>query len=268
MAGAFVFPGGKLDDSDSADAIIARIPSGGRTHASGRLAPTPGRTLPSPIALGLHVAAIRELFEEAGVLLAQTTGGSPPAIAESDPRFLEHRRRLAQGEAGLAEILAAEDLWLDLGALIPWAHWITPSAEPKRFDTRFFLAALPPAQHPSHDVRETTEQAWLAPAEAIAAHEEGRLFLPPPTLLNLHELRAFSSVAQALAHAEARVSRITAVLPKLTAIDQRISILMPWDPRYAETEGEALPLSGTHPMEVEISRVELDGERWIARRGG
>jgi 8-oxo-dGTP pyrophosphatase MutT (NUDIX family) len=173
-------------------------------------------------------------------------------------------RTLAIYAAAIREV--AEETKVEIASgddLIPWAHWITPSHEPKRFDTHFFLAEMPPDQAPAIDEKETTEGAWLSPKEAIARHDRGELFLPPPTLINLLELAPMSSPAEAFAAARARA--IAPILPKIGAIGESLAILLPWDPLYDAAEGASLPPHpGGHPLAGPISRIVLDGQRWIA----
>ncbi len=255
MGGAYVFPGGKVDRGDA-----ALVDAAAADRCAARLSVTPGRARAREDSVGLWVAAIREVFEEVGVLLAsRQDGGALDAAA------LERIGAARAAERPLAEIVAAEGLRLDLDALVPWAHWITPSLEPRRFDTHFFLARAPAAQTASIDARETTEGAWLTPAQAIARHEAGEIFLPPPTLMNLDELSRAPSIEAVLAVARART--IAAILPKLGAVGESMAILLPWDPLFATTEGEALPGEGPHPMAGPVSRVWLDGERWRMGRG-
>lgn len=247
MGGAYVFPGGKVDATDGVllgDDVV--LPP---------LSVRPGRTLTRAAAAASWVAAIREVHEEAGVLLARRLDGAPLDEAQ--------RERLTTARAAeqpLAPLLAAEALVLAPELLLPWAHWITPSREPRRFDTQFFVARTPPDQVAEADARETTDGVWLTPAEAIARHEAGALFLPPPTLVNLDELARLPTVEAVFAEARART--VAPILPKLGVIGESMAILLPWDPLFASTEGEALELPGPHPMQGRVSRVFLDGERW------
>jgi len=160
-------------------------------------------------------------------------------------------------EEAQVKIARAEDLH-------PWAHWITPSREPKRFDTHFFVAEMPADQSPSIDRHETTEGAWLTPSEALAKHENGELYLPPPTMLTLMELAQWKSAREVIA--AARTREIAPILPKVGVAGENIAIFLPWDPLYEATEGEALPAPADgHPMAQKISRVVLEGDRWRAR---
>src|SRR5205823_13066364 len=125
--------------------------------------------------------AIRELFEEAGVLITRGPALTTDALAE-------WRRKLNANEATFAAMLQEERLEPDLARLHYWARWVTPSVEPKRFDARFYVAELPAGQTPSFDQKETVEEIWPTPAEAIARHASGALKLPPPQLRTLTEM--------------------------------------------------------------------------------
>jgi 8-oxo-dGTP pyrophosphatase MutT (NUDIX family) len=237
MGGAYVFPGGKLDGADRELASFVRDPS-----FAERLEPTPGRSLSVEDAIGLHAAACRELFEEAGVLIADGAAGA------------EWRTRLQSGEATLAEMCRAEGLIPRLERLTYFAHWVTPSLEQRRYDTRFFLVELPPDQTPIHDDRETTEEAWLTPGEALAMHEKREIFLPPPTQRTLEELGP-GAPHEIIARAGERT--IAAILPKVSVLDGRFTILLPWDPDYETTEGESLDVPSPHPNASLPSRIAV-----------
>lgn len=241
MAGAYVFPGGKLDPSDADADMLARLVPGAAEACAGRLTATPGTELEPNTAVGLHVAGCRETFEEAGVLLARNADGGWVDLA--DParaaRLAEARRALNAGEAKFAEILRSEDLFVDIEGLHYWAHWVTPSAEPRRFDTRFFIACLPPGQEAVSDGREAIDLVWHRPEVALEAHDQGSMFLPPPTLRSLSELAGFESIDAICEASQGRP--IGAIMPKLLAEDGQLTIVLPWDPEYDKIEGEALP---------------------------
>ncbi len=190
MGGAYVFPGGKLDADDSSDAVLDRVE--GRTPLEAAQALGEGDD--PRRAAGLFVAAVRETFEEAGVLLADTEAGADLAAA---------RRRLEEG-APFGDVLAALSARLRLDRVVPWARWVTPAVEPRRYDTRFFLAVAPAEQEAAHDRRETTEAAWMAPTEALERECRGEIQLPPPTLRNLELLRELESVDSVLRLAAGR----------------------------------------------------------------
>jgi len=191
LAGAFVFPGGKVDAADaelrdthhldeSAHALHARL---------GEL------DIDTATAAGLYVAALRETFEESGLLLAED-------LAES--RAEEARARLASGMAFNA-LLADMALCLRVGALAPWSRWITPPDSPnKRFDTRFFVARAPEGLARQDD-RETTEARWVQPRPALQAYWEGELSLAPPQIMTLAHLARHGSVDTVLAEARGRL---------------------------------------------------------------
>lgn len=183
-------------------------------------------------------AAARELFEEAGVALVR--GES------SAERLAALRRRMLTNQAPARELLAAEGLAWDVGALVPWAHWITPSVEPKRFSAKFFAAALPPGQTATIDEIEAVELAWVAVDRAPERAAE--LALPPPQLRTLWELRELTSVAAALAAARARTTE--PILPRGSLAPSQPGaaptpcLLLPWDPEYLTLgQGEAQPIT-------------------------
>jgi len=196
-SGMYVFPGGRLDDVDAGPAL-ERVCDG----LSDRAASTELRIESGGLAY--WVAAIRECFEEAGVLLARsaTTGA---VIDFHDPvaaaRFNAARHAIHDGSIGLVELCAAEGLRLAADAMHYVANWITPIGEVRRFDTRFFLARAPLGQEPLHDDNETIASLWVRPADALAREREGDLRMMPPTIWCLQFLAEHASVDAALAAA-------------------------------------------------------------------
>ena len=168
MAGAHVFPGGRVDEADR-DAAAEWCDHGGRPEAA--LSPPPAS----------FIAAARELFEEAGVLLARDRHGAfvSFAAAAGQARFESYRDDVHQGRQSLQSIVEGEGLRLALDALVPYALWVTPPNEVRRFDTWFFLARVPPEQRPAHEHTESTDSTWIAPAEALARAVSGEMLLPP-----------------------------------------------------------------------------------------
>jgi 8-oxo-dGTP pyrophosphatase MutT (NUDIX family) len=209
-SGALVFPGGRME---AADAALAASLAGGADP----LAP-------------FKVAAIREAFEECGVLLAHARGEDdlvPPGRVEN----LDHA-------APFAELLARENLAPALDRLVPFAHWITPVFLPKRFDTRFFLALAPPGQALAHDGREAVDSIWISPREALA--ERGKRFkLVFPTERNLWKLAAHADAASALA--AARAGAIVTVLPEAVEVHGGPGLRIPAEAGYG---GEAFSVRG------------------------
>jgi 8-oxo-dGTP pyrophosphatase MutT (NUDIX family) len=194
MAGAHVFPGGRVDEADR-DAAAEWCDHGGRPEAA--LAPPPAS----------FVAAARELFEEAGVLLARDRHGAFVSFARAadHARFEAYRDDVHQGRRSLRSIVEGEGLRLALDALVPYALWVTPPNEVRRFDTWFFLARVPPEQHAAHEHAESTDSTWIAPADALARAARGEMLLPPPTWFTLMELERFTSVGAALEWSARRV---------------------------------------------------------------
>lgn len=189
-AGAHAFPGGRVEPADRA------LPAGRwRGVDLAAAASELGAAGPAE-ALGFLVAAVRETFEEAGILLARCRGRPVTAGDLARPAIAAGRHLPAAGWAGW---LAANDLVLDLGALALFSWWVTPRAFPHRYDTRFFLALLPPAQAgaAAHDRSETTSALWIAPAAALAAARAGELTLVYPTRRTLAALARHPSAAAA-----------------------------------------------------------------------
>ena len=182
---AHVFPGGAVDDDDQVDAPVAWC------------APLTDAPL---IPLGFYVAALREAFEEAGLLLAYDLEGR--MVRFDDPETVErfglHRKAVHTGEASIGEVCASEGLTLAIDRLVLFGHWITPEGAPRRFDTRFFAARAPDGQTASPDGHETTAGLWTRPAEMLAANETGEVELILPTQRSLEHLAMFSSVDDAL----------------------------------------------------------------------
>src|SRR5262245_27311630 len=199
--GAHVFPGGRVDDRDAEAVDVSWCD--GVEHAERQLG-----DLSRDAALSFHVAAARELFEEAGVLLARQYGEFVSlAGSAAHERFKAYRHEVHTHERALREVLRAEGLRLALDSLTLHAHWVTPPVEGRRFDTRFFVTRVPPFQAPAHDETETTESAWITPQAAIAAAAGRGITLPPPTWRTLRELEPFRSVDEILDWSRAREIR-------------------------------------------------------------
>lgn len=199
FSGASVFPGGVVDAEDADPAFDPD-----RRFDATAAAQLLGEALPADQVRALHVAACRELFEEAGVLLARE-GDSLPVRPE---RAALIREKVMGGTEGVLPFGAALDVHgvaLALDALVPLARWITPESQPRRWDTRFFIAAAPPGQDGRCDGAETCEALWLTPASALDAYRGGEHLLAPPTFCVLDDLVRFGSVAEALGSARARV---------------------------------------------------------------
>jgi len=207
--GLWVFPGGRVDgvDEDPAVDAIWDGPSPAEWAELMGLAVDEAR--------GHVVAACRETLEEAGLLLATPA----PAVGE----LAAARRDLLAGSVGLAELLARLGVRLDTTPLRYWGWWVTPEEEPRRYDTRFFLAGLPADAAVTAHLAEAERERWLSPAEAAADQE---LPMLPPTRYTLRDLAGFGSVAEALAAATDR--RVGRILPVLDGAE----LVMPWGERY------------------------------------
>ncbi|HET9654060.1 MAG TPA: NUDIX hydrolase [Kineosporiaceae bacterium] len=193
-AGMHVFPGGRVDERDGDPAVAWHGP-GPEEFAAALSADV-------PLARALVVAAVRETFEECGVLLAGTPDGGPvPGLAAGEwgGVWADRQRRLSEGRIGLAELLSEAGLVLRAELLRPWAHWVTPPAEGRRYDTRFFVAGMPPGQQ-ARDLGGEGEQArWLSAAAAVGQCATGAAPMLPPTVVCLEELAAAGSVSALLA---------------------------------------------------------------------
>lgn len=223
-SGASVFPGGGVDANDR----LLHAHCGAVTDLAA------SRTLELPAqGLDFYIAAIRECFEEAGLLFARTADGRPVALDALADTELAALRAFA--EAGGAEAwlqLCAERGWqLDAERLAYFAHWLTPPGMPRRFDTRFFIALAPPGQTARPDGRETVEHQWLRPADAVAP--ERGLLLMNVTRRVLLQLAAFDSVEDCLVHART-LSRIPLVMPRLATGPAGRLAVNPDEPPYAE----------------------------------
>ncbi|MXZ37750.1 MAG: NUDIX hydrolase [Holophagales bacterium] len=199
VGGAYVFPGGRVDPEDRVDESLCH---GLTDHeASARLALEEG-------GLTFYVAAIRECFEEAGVLMAYDRDGQ--ILDFSDRAVEEHferlRAELNAGERSLLDIAAAERLTLATDRISYWAHWITPEGQPRRYDTRFFVTRAPQNQTAAHDDHELTSSAWVTAGEALERGRRKEWMIIFPTIRNLQKLSRFESADAAIAAVDAQES--------------------------------------------------------------
>ncbi len=225
LGGAVVFPGGKVDAGDASDEWTSAVDGGQDDRA-------------------LRIAACREALEEAAIL--PVTGGIVTHAA-----LLDLRARLVKKEATLIAFLREHGLRLDLGALHPFARWITPIAEARRYDTRFYLATLPRDQSGAHDDHETTSSFWARPADVIARWEAGAVALAPPTHRTLEVLARVSASAEAIAIAASAC--LDPICPILLPYDGTIALALPGDPAHEVRESR---VPGR-------SRYVLRGDRFV-----
>ena len=217
-SGALVFPGGKLDAEDSSpewDGLLASA-------------------VPGELDRAFAIAALRETFEEAGILIARKRGSSALLDAGEAHRIVaEHRAGGRQTRFVDLIRRAGAELAMDL--LVRFAHWITPVGLPKRFDTQFFLVAAPVGQAGAHDGTESIEGFWIRPQQGLREAREGTRSLVPATRLNLEKLSRSSSVAEAVA--AARASTIVTVVPQVKRNpDGSRSIRIPHEAGYGISE--------------------------------
>ena len=201
--GMYVFPGGAVDAEDSS----------------------------------YEIAAIRECFEEAGVLLARTSTGVTVRFDDpvSHERFTTYRHAVDAGERSMTSVLTTENLFAQTEELLWVAHWVTPYGEVRRFDTRFFVVAMPDDQTPLHDDKETVDSLWVTPSDALNRAHAGELLMLPPTIANLEFLAAHSSVDEIMV-AAGTIGTPPKLLPKVKWRDDgRIeALLMPGDAGYGD----------------------------------
>ena len=217
-SGALVFPGGKVDaqDSHAAWAELALYSASSPERA-------------------FVVAAVRETFEEAGLVLARRRGAHTLLDAQETHRLVEtYRAPLLRGETTFLDIVRREELSLATDLMVPFAHWITPERVGKRFDTHFLLVAAPVEQLGAHDGAESVEGFWIAPRQALADAEAGARTLVLPTQMNLLKLCAHASVAEAVA--ATRAGRIVTVTPRIERVEGGRKLHIPAEAGYGVTE--------------------------------
>ena len=236
VGGAYVFPGGAVDEADRHADLEAVCTGRSDDQASVLLGIDRG-------GLAYWVAAIRECFEEAGVLLATRDDGEIISLADSDiaDRFTAHRKAVDSGETRLIEVCERESLRLAVDRIHYFSHWITPVGPVRRYDTRFFVAAAPPDQVPLHDDRETIANTWIRPSDALEGHKRGEFDIIFPTIKNLKAIARFERSADLLASAGA-VAEVPTILPRMKETTRGVRILLPGDPGYDEAlEPVSLP---------------------------
>ena len=225
MPDRYVYPGGRVDHDDAS--------------LAGRLVP---KDLPRAASLGtimteeraaaLVVAGLRECFEEAGVLFAEPVA--------SDNALRAWRTRLVEKTGSFAAMVETLDLRLQSAALVCFDHWITPTFEARRYDTRFFVARMPARQVAIADNVEVYDGRWWRPSSALEAYARREILLAPPTLCTLQDLAPFGTVDALMAWAAERV--VVPILPTLEEIGGVPTLLLPGDPRYPAS----MPCAGPH----------------------
>ncbi len=236
VAGAYVFPGGSLDPGDRSPEAAALCRGRSDAEASALLGIDQG-------GLAFWVAALRECFEESGVLVGRHEDGTRTGelLDTSDPdiaaRFEARRRVLIEGGTTLAEVCHDESLVLATDEMYYVSHWITPEVSPRRYDTRFFITAAPPGQTARHDAGETIATVWVRPDEALERHAALDTVLLPPTVANLRSIAGCTSTDEVMAWARG-VTEVQTILPIVLFEDGNLVILRPGDPGYEEARAD------------------------------
>jgi 8-oxo-dGTP pyrophosphatase MutT (NUDIX family) len=221
--GDYVFPGGKIEADDNPADAVAWCRGLTALSAAARLGLDDARA-----AVGYWVGALRESFEEVGVLLAYDAGGG--FVELRGERFAEYRRACHADNQAFWDMIRAERLTLATDRLVYFAHWITPEENPIRFDTRFFAAELPPGQEAVADDKEIIAVRWLTPPEALAARRRGEISLRSPTIKNLELLALAPTIPELLGRLGAR--EVPAIRPRVIKEGGTQRVLLPGDPGY------------------------------------
>jgi 8-oxo-dGTP pyrophosphatase MutT (NUDIX family) len=219
-----VFPGGAVDPADARAQVAWVGPP--LTEIADAL------RADAPLARALLCAAVRETFEETGVLLA---GPDAASVADvSGPGWDDARRALESHADSLGRLLTHHGLALRADLVLPWARWITPTVERSRYDTRFFVAALPAGQQPRGSTAEADRMVWMRPTDALAQRAAGRLMMLPPTAYTLAELAEHDDVASVLTAARAR--EIAPIMPRIVVTGDEAHLLLPHDDGYHDAD--------------------------------
>src|ERR1700722_20314386 len=221
VGGAYVFPGGRVDETD-AGARAERLSYGlSDNEASRRLALDSG-------GLAYYVACLRELFEEVGLLVVCTRDGAPIRLRDDATirRLAISRREVNAGTLDFLELLEREALVLDLRDLEYVAHWVTPTGFSRRFDTRFFVARAPIDQVATHDAGETVADQWIRPRDALDAYPRWHREMLPPTISNLESIAHLSTAQEVIDRAQS-LREVVRVQPRIVTIDGEVRLLLP-----------------------------------------
>ena len=226
VPGMYVFPGGGLDDADLLFKNNGLCNCLDDASASGMLGVAAD-------GLAYWAAAIREAFEESGLLLARNGAGSLVTLADAEvaARFDAQRRQLNAGELDFAALIAAESLQLAADQLVYFAHWITPVTAPRRYDTRFFMAEAPPEQEPFHDDHETIAATWISPAGALTLHQRGEFEMRTPTVRTLETFANCNDVASLRRSLDSIQGNVRPLMPRIGKDGRRY---LPGEPGYEE----------------------------------
>lgn len=221
VPGAWVFPGGAVEPTDDAPTLLRRLEG---TSAAARIDPSSGSEADGPPTPAHYAAAVREAFEETGLLVARGSDGAAAVSVRDDERLASLRRAVQRDPARFAEVLQRTDRRIDADAMIYIAHWVTPALSPRRYDTRFFAAVVPAAQEVEVDGTEVTAATWLRPAEALERRRAGELPMILPTVRTLESLRGLGGPDELLrAFADRAIPRL---LPRFVRTDDGPALLV------------------------------------------
>lgn len=215
-SGALVFPGGKLNEGDD---LVSKFCEGAKTKDT---------------ELKYQVGAIREAFEECGILLAREKGQREMVSISKLEKLDHYREPLAKGKLELKTFLESESLVLACDQLQHYAHWVTPDMMPKRFDTQFYLAKAPSDHIAVHDGYESVDSVWISPEDALAGNRSGKYTIIFPTRLNIEMLSEAKTVAEAFSQAASR--KVVTVKPKFEKREDGNYLCLPAEAGYAITE--------------------------------
>jgi len=263
MGGNYVYPGGRVDREDGSLEICSFSKGMTLDEAQKIL----GRTISPEESFAHWIAGIRELFEEAGVLLAYDQNGKlfQTTNQEGRTKLLHYRESLQKGKINIYEMAQKENLLFALDQLHYYAHWITPVARSERFDTRFFLTRYPSGQEATHDQKETTAGAWLTPQRALEENLIGDVILSPPTLKTLEDLSRFKGIDDIFHSLEKEKKQ--PILPILTKISDNPLLVFPWDPEYDMFQEREIPSPINHGRPSQpgdnTTRLLMRENRWI-----
>ena len=250
VGGAHVFPGGGVDAADGAAKMEAHCEGLDDAEASRMLGLERD-------GLAYWTAAVRECFEEAGLLLALDERGeyADTNHPQRTQVFAQMRESLRSGALTLAELCREQRLRLAAGRMVYYSHWITPPGRPRRYDTRFFIAAAPPAQTPSHDNSETVGHLWIRPADALERHRRGEMHMVFPTIKTLESMARFARTEDLMEYARS-ARKVPVMAPRpATGRDGRKTLLVPSDYAYAEVGRLDPEGKGTAAADIVCGRV-------------
>lgn len=238
-----VFPGGLVEEDDHA--LLDHL--AGVSVAEARQA---FPHLDPEHTLGFFVAAIRETFEEAGILLARRRGETRPMDGALASALARHRLDVQSGQQPFRKIIESEALELAGDSLVAHAHWITPELSPRRFSTLFFTAITPPGQLAQHDGVEASDHVWIRPADALQQRQAGERQIMFPTACNLETLVDFKTAEEALAASRRRL--VVPVLPYVVEENGEKRFVIPTEAGYAASDDLATRTAGKSTGDPEL----------------